>query len=211
MRHYCKKHEPTKILRVCGLYSFVAACVLFGICYGEKVAGINFWEGGTAVFFYVFYFLFGVGIGFQELSTTHFNVEYFDYLEWKTGERMESVQGIIPGWVNSTLSLGKDLMIPVVLVWIAYPVSSDSTIELVDVVKARILSGELTQDAHLTTCMWLLGFYVFGYALSGLLRTFILKFFYDVEGEKKVQMYKDLEDIRSRRHEENIALSDETV
>ena len=202
-----RKKEPTKILKFCGIYSITAAAVLFGICYGEKVMGINFWEGGTAVFFYIFYFLFGVGVGFQELSTTHFNVEYFDYLEWQTGERMESVQGIVPGWINSAINLGKELLIPVILVWISYPVSSDDKKELIDVIKERILSGELTRDAHLGTCMWLLAFLVFGYALSGLLRTAILKFLYDVEGEKKAQMYKELEEIRRKRHEENEAVS----
>ena len=198
-----RKKEPTKILKFCGIYSLVAACVLFGLCYGEKAMGINFWEGGTAVLFYIFYFLFGVGVGFQELSLSHFNVEYYDYLEWQTGERLESVQGIIPGWINSGLNYVKNIMIPMMLVWVAYPTSKDSTVELIDVIKQRIALGQLTQDEHLTTCLWLLAFLVFGYALSGVLRAIILKFFYDIEGEKKAQMYRELEEIRAKRHQEN--------
>ena len=202
-----RKKEPTKILKFCGIYSITAAAVLFGLCYGEKVAGINFWEGGTAIFFYIFYFLFGVGVGFQELSMSHFTVEYMDYLEWQTGQRMEAVQGIIPGWINSGLTYAKDMLIPYILVWIAYPTNDDSTRELVDVIQERIANGVLTQNQYLTTCLWLLAFLLFGYALTNLLRAVVLKFFYDVEGEKKEQMYKELEDIRRKRHEENEAVS----
>ncbi len=200
-----RKREPTKILKFCGVYSLVAAVVLFGLCYGEKVMGINFWEGKTAILFYIFYFIFGVGVGFQELSLSHFNVEYFDYLEWQTGERMESVQGIVPGWINSGLTYVKDLLIPYMLVWVAYPTSNDSKLDLVDVIKNRIASGELTESSYLNTCMWLLAFLVFGYALSNLLRALILKFFYNVEGETKEQMYRELEEMRAKRHAENEA------
>lgn len=198
-----KKHEPTKILKFCGVYSVAAAGVLFGLCYGEKCMGINFWEGGTAILFYIFYFLFGVGVGFQELSTSHFTVEYYDYLEWQTGERLEAVQGIIPGWVNSGFNYIKELLIPFMLVWVAYPTSDDKTLDLVDVIKNKIASGELLQSSYLNTCLWLLAFLVFGYALSNLLKAVILKFFYNVEGENKVKMYKELEEIRRKRHEEN--------
>jgi len=186
-----KKHEPTKILK-----------------YGEKVAGINFWEGWTAVFFYVFYFLFGVGVGFQELANSHFTVEYYDYLEWQTGERMESVQGIIPGWGTSALTFAKDLLIPYILVWVAYPTSDDSSLDLVDVIKNRIASGELSSQSYLSTCLWLLALLVFGYAASNLLKALILKFFYDVEGEKKEKMYEELKVIRSERHAQNEAVAD---
>ncbi|MBQ6022024.1 MAG: MFS transporter [Clostridia bacterium] len=203
-----RKHEPTKILKFCGVYSITAAAVLFGICYGEKVMGINFWEGGTAVFFYIFYFLFGVGVGFQELSMSHYTMEYNDYLEWQTGERLESVQGIIPGWINSGITYAKDLLIPYILVWVAYPTSDDRKMDLVDVIKNRIASGELSQEQYLTTCMWLLAFLLFGYALTNLLRALILKFFYNIEGEKKEQMYRELEEIRLKRHAENEQIAD---
>lgn len=198
-----RKHEPTKILRFCGVYSSVAAAVLFGICYAEKVRGIYFWEGWTAVFFYIFYFLFGVGVGFQELSTSHLTAEYFDYLEWQTGERLEAVQGIIPGWINSGLTYCKDLLIPFMLVWIAYPTASSKELDLVDSIKLQISQGLLTEDGYLSTCLWLLAFLVFGYAASAVLRALILKFLYDVEGEKKEKMYRELEEMRRKRHEEN--------
>lgn len=134
---------------------------------------------------------------------SHFTVEYYDYLEWQTGQRLESVQGIIPGWINSAFIYVKDLMIPFMLVWVAYPTSDDRSMDLVDVIKSRIASGELTNDAYLRTCLWLLAFLVFGYALTNLLRATILKFFYNVEGETKANMYKELEAIRAARHAEN--------
>ena len=59
------------------------------------------------------------------------------------------------------------------------------------------------KETYWDTCLWLLAFLVFGYALANLLKAVILKFLYDVEGEKKQQMYNDLEIMRAKRHEEN--------
>ena len=56
---------------------------------------------------------------------------------------------------------------------------------------------------YLDTCMWLLAFLLFGYALANLLKAGILKFIYSIEGETKAQMYKELEEMRAQRHEEN--------
>lgn len=221
-----KKHEPTKILRFCGAYSAVAAVVLFGICFVEKGLGIYFWQGWTAIFFYIFYFFFGVGVGFQELSTSHFEVEYYDYLEWQTGERLEAVQGIIPGWINSGFNYIKEILIPYILVWIAYPTSdtaglnnlisqkiaagefeSAESLELIDIIKLRIEAGLTTQNEYLSTCLWLLALLVFTYALSNVLKAIILKAFYNVEGETKQKMYEELEQMRLERHKENVSLS----
>ena len=198
-----KKFEPTKILKFCGFYSMAAAVLLFGVCYAEKCMGLYFWESWYAAFFYAFYFVFGIGVGLQELSTSHFSVEYFDYLEWQTGERLEAVQGIIPGWINSGITYCKDLLIPFIIAWIAYPTNDDSTRELIDVIQERIGAGTLTQEAFLNTCMWLLGLLVFGYALSNVFKALIIKFFYNVEGDTKVKMYKELEEMRAKRHLDN--------
>ena len=198
-----KKHEPTKILKFCGFYSMAAAIVLFGVCYAEKCMGLYFWKSWYAAFFYVFYFIFGVGVGLQELSNSHFTVEYYDYLEWQTGERLEAVQGIIPGWINSGFTYIKDMLIPFILAWIAYPTNDDSTRELIDVIQDRLGAGTLTQEAFLNTCMWLLALLVFGYALSNVLKALIIKFLYNVEGENKEKMYAELEVMRKERHEKN--------
>lgn len=202
-----KKIEPTKILRFCGFYSTVAAVVLFGICYFEKVKGIYFWQGWTAVFFYIFYFLFGVGVGFQELSQSHFTAEYYDYLEWQTGERLEAVQGILPGWINSALTYARECLIPFMLVWVAYPTSDSTEKEIVEVIGERIESGILPVQQYLSTCMWLLAFMLFGYALSSVLRAVFLKLCYDIEGEKKIKMYAELKEMRANRHKENESMS----
>lgn len=44
-------------------------------------------------------------------------------------------------------------------------------------------------------------------ALSNLLKSIILKTMYNVEGETKEQMYRDLEKMRAERHEENESLN----
>ncbi len=192
-----KKYEPTKLLKFCGPYSMISAGVLFLICFVEAKMGLMFFSGWNSVFFYVFYFLFGLGIGIQELSNSHFNVEYYDYLEWQTGDRMEAIQGIVPGWLTTFLNYLKELLIPFMIAWVGYESSAEG--DLVKTMQAR--------PDYMKTCLWLLAFLVFGYALSNLLKSIILKTLYNVEGETKAQMYRELEAQRAARHEENAALS----
>ena len=186
-----KKHEPTKLLKFCGPYSLILAGVLFGICFVEAQFGIMFFSGWNSIFFYLFYFIFGIGI--QELSNSHFNVEFFDYLEWETGERMEAIQGIVPGWISTGLNYLKELAIPFMIAWVGYQSSAEG--DLVATMQA--------QPTYLKTCLWILAFLVFGYALANVLKAIILKTSYDIEGEKKEQMYRELEKMREERHKEN--------
>ncbi len=188
-----KKHEPTKLLKFTGPYAMVSAAVVFLTCWIEAKMGLMFFSGWNSAFFYVFYFLFGVGIGIQELSTSHFNVEYFDYLEWQTGDRMEAIQGVVPGWINQFLGYLKELAIPFLIAWVGYQSSAEG--DLVKTMQA--------QPGYMKTCLWLLAFLLFGYAISNMAKAIILKLFYDVEGEKKAQMYKELEEMRAARHIEN--------
>lgn len=192
-----KKYEPTKLLKFCGPYAMISAGILFAICFAEAQMGIMFFSGWNSIFFYVFYFVFGIGIGIQELSNSHFNVEYFDYLEWQTGERMEAIQGVVPGWIQTALNYLKELMIPFMIAWAGYQSSAEG--DLVATMQA--------QPTYLRTCLWLLAFLLFGYALSNLLKSIILKTMYDIEGEKKEQMYRELSQMREERHKENIELT----
>ncbi|MCR5782697.1 MAG: MFS transporter [Clostridia bacterium] len=188
-----KKYEPTKLLRFCGIYSMACAIIIFATCGIQSAKGIYFFEGWNSIFFYLFYFLFGVGIGVQELSTSHFTVEFNDYLEWETGQRLEAIHGVVPGWLTAFLNYIKELLIPYMLAWTGY--KSSQTGDLVETMQA--------EPGYLKTCMWLLAFLVFGYAIANLIKAIVLKFLYDVEGEKKVQMYEDLSKMRIERHSEN--------
>ncbi len=188
-----KKYEPTKLLKFCGIYSPVASFILFGICFVEAKMGIRFFEGWNSIFFYVFYFIFGIGIGIQELSKSHFDVEFFDYLEWETGERMEAIQGVVPGWVNSACVYLRDLAIPYMIAWAGYMSSVEG--DLVVTMQA--------QPTYLDTCLKILGFLLFGYTLANVLKAIIIKTSYDIEGEKKEQMYRDLKKMREERRKEN--------
>lgn len=192
-----KKYEPTKLLKFCGPYAMISAGVLFLICYAEAKMGLMFFSGWNSIFFYVFYFLFGVGIGIQELSNSHFNVEYYDYLEWQMGDRMEAIQGIVPGWINTAISTLKEIAIPFLIAWVGYQSSAEG--DLVKTMQA--------QPTYMKTCLWLLAFLLFGYALSNMFKAIILKTLYNVEGETKEQMYRDLEQLRAERHTENETLS----
>ena len=88
-------------------------------------------------------------------------------------------------------------MIPFMIAWVGYQSSAEG--DLVATMQA--------QPTYMTTCLWLLAFLVFGYALSNLLKSIILKTMYNVEGETKEQMYRDLEKMRAERHEENESLN----
>ncbi len=191
-----KKYEPTKLLKFCGPYSMISAGVLFAICFVEAKMGIVFFEGWNSIFFYVFYFIFGLGIGVQELSNSHFNVEFFDYLEWRTGERMEAIQGIVPGWIQTGLNYLKDISIPYMIAWVGYKSS----------VEGDLVATMRAEPTYMKTCLWLLAFLVFGYAMSNLLKSIILKTMYNVEGEEKEKMYTELAAMREKRHEENKAI-----
>lgn len=195
-----KKYEPTKLLKFCGPYAMISAGVLFAICFAEAKMGLVFFSGWNSIFFYVFYFIFGIGIGVQELSNSHFTVEYYDYLEWQTGERIEAIQGIVPGWILTGLNYLKDLMIPFMIAWVGYQSSSEG--DLVATMQA--------QPTYMKTCLWLLVFLLFGYALSNLFKAIILKTMYNVEGETKAQMYRELEVMRQERHKENESIAEET-
>jgi Na+/melibiose symporter-like transporter len=109
---------------------------------------------------------------------------------------MEAIQGIVPGWIQTGLNYLKELAIPFMIAWAGYQSSAEG--DLVATMQA--------QPTYLKTCLWILAFLVFGYAFANLLKSIILKFFYDVEGEKKEQMYRDLEQIRAERHEENMTI-----
>ena len=196
-----KKHEPTKLLKFCGPYAMISAGVLFLICFVEAKFGLMFFSGWNSVFFYAFYFLFGVGIGIQELSNSHFNVEYFDYLEWQTGDRMEAIQGIVPGWIQTLLNYFKELAIPFLIAWVGYQSSGEG----------NLVATMQAQPTYMKTCLWLLAFLLFGYATSNMLKAIILKTLYNVEGETKAQMYRELEQLRANRHKENEAIAEETV
>ncbi len=192
-----KKHEPTKLLKFCGIYTPVSAVVLFGICFIEAKMGIRFFEGWNSIFFYVFYFVFGIGIGIQELSNSHFNVEFLDYLEWQTGDRVEAIQGIVPGWINTGFNWLKEVSIPFMIAWAGYLSSAEG--DLVATMQA--------QPTYLDTCLKILAFLLFGYTLANVLKAIILKTSYDIEGEKKEQMYRELVKIREERHNENETLN----
>ena len=184
-----KKYEPTKLLKFCGIYSTASAAAVFFSAFIEAKMNLVFFEGWNKWFFYVFYFCFGIGVGISELSTSHFNVEYYDYLEWQTGKRLEAVQGIIPGWIKQGLSYLYEISIPYMLVWIGYESSLEGN--LVTTMRAK--------PDYMNTCLWLLALLVFTYAIAMLIKAILLKTMYDVEGEKKEQMYKELEAMRAER------------
>ena len=109
------------------------------------------------------------------------------------GDGIGDLQGIIPGWINSGFNYLKELAIPYMVAWAGY--ESSKVGNLVETMQAR--------PTYLDTCLKLLAFLLFGYTIANIIRAVVLKFAYNVEGDKKQQMYRELEAIRAERHEEN--------
>ncbi len=182
-----KKIEPVKILNIMGIYAPITACATFFSVYFTR----NF----SSILFFICYFFFGISFGLADMAKGHLDVEFNDFLEWKTGERVEAVQGVIPGWIGSGLSYGRSILIPFMLVWIGYETNTGS-INLMEYMKA--------QPNYESTCLWLLAFALFGTALQYLLRAILLTFFYDIKGKNKIRMYEELSVLRAKRHQENL-------
>lgn len=182
-----KKYSPVQILKFTGVYSLFSALLAFFSVYIT---------GDFGVLFFICYFLFGMSLGFYELSQSHMTVEFNDYLEWETGERLEATQGVVPGWINSALSYGKSILIPYALVWIGYKTSDSGN--LVETMKV--------EPTYFKTCLWLLALLVFGFAASCMLRAVVLHTMYDIDGEKKKRMYEELSEMRVKRRNENIEI-----
>ena len=87
----------------------------------------------------------------------------------------------------------RDLAVPYMIAWAGYMSSVEG--DLVKTMQA--------QPTYLDTCLKILGFLLFGYTLANVLKAIILKTSYDIEGEKKEQMYRELAEMREKRHEEN--------
>ena len=73
--------------------------------------------------------------------------------------------------------------------------------------EGNLVATMQAQPTYMNTCLWLLAFLLFGYTLANVLKAIILKTSYDIEGEKKEQMYRELEVMRAERHEENESIT----
>lgn len=109
------------------------------------------------------------------------------------------VMGVVPGWINTFCNYVKDVSLPFMVAAVGYLSSNEK--DLVKTMQA--------QPNYLNVCLWILGLLLFGYTTANVLKALILKFFYNVEGEKKEQMYRELDEIRAKRHKENIVIESE--
>ncbi len=187
-----KKFSPVQLLKFDGIYTPVMGLLTFFSVFFTHEFG---------VLFYICYFLFGISFGIGELSKSHMDTEFMDFLEWKTGERLEAVQGVIPGWVTQALNYGKNLMIPFMLAWVGYETNKGvGDMSLMEYMK--------TLPTYDSTCLWVLAFAIFGVSISNFLRFILLTFGYDIDGEKKKQMYLELSESRKRARGEMSATAE---
>lgn len=190
-----KKVRCTRILQFAGIYTALAGVACF----------ITVFFTGFGVGYYITYFLFGISFGLSELSENHWLVEINDYLEWKTGERQEAIQGVIPGWITSGLGwLKSGVLIPMVMLpLIGYATNAPGNNSYMEYMQQ--------QPTYSSTCNWLLAFALFGVSLSRLATTLVITFMYRLNDDDRKQMFDELSVMRRKRAAENLAISGAAV
>lgn len=181
-----KKVRCTSLLKFVGFYTMVAGVLCF----------LTVYFGGFNWGYYITYFLFGMNFGLAELSESHWLVEINDFLEWKTGERQEAIQGVIPGWITSGLCwIRSGVLIPlVILPLIGYNTALEGD-SLLEYMKA--------QPNYDSTCVWLLAFALFGISLMRLITALSIILLYRMPPDEQKKMYEELNVIRQKINMEN--------
>ncbi|NLT18614.1 MAG: hypothetical protein GXY10_04320 [Clostridiales bacterium] len=154
----------------------------------------------AGIWFYLTYFMFGFYFGFENLCFSHITAEVNDYIEWKTGERLEAVSALVPNYANSLLHLGRTLIIPYLLMWVGYVAASEGS---------DLLESNRANPNYEQTARWLLIFATVGIGIGAAIGS-ILFFFYGINKKTREQMYKDLDEIRKKRCQNNLLPDDPT-
>jgi len=181
-----KKVDSHRMLIWAGFYCLVMAILVSII---GPFAGI---------WFYITYFMFGFYFGFENLCFSHINAEVNDYIEWKTGERLEAVSSLVPNYANSLLHLGRSLIIPYLMMWVGYVAATEGS---------DLLESNRANPNYEQTARWLLIFATIGIGIGAAIGS-ILFFFYGINKKTREQMYKDLDEIRKKRCEDNLLPDD---
>lgn len=142
--------------------------------------------------FYVFYFMFGMTFGFFNVLPGLIQADVNDYLEWKTGQRIEAASSVFADYIkNGIRSVVTQVVFPYMLVWAGYQAASEVGQSVYD---ANLANQERTARILL--------FYMAVITGAGYFLGSIAYWFYDLSGEKKQRMLDELKVSREQISEE---------
>lgn len=174
-----KKFKPLTMMRFIGFYSLfvgIAAAIV------GPFAGVPF---------YILYFCYGITYGFHNVLPNILNADVNDYLEWKTGQRMETTSGIVAGYVSRGITAIRDALFAYMLIWAGYEAA---VTEGQTVLEANLAHQEFTATILL---IYAVGIPAVFFAIMS-----VLYCFFDLEGSKKEEMHRELQLQRARFAEE---------
>lgn len=169
-----KRVKPLHMMRGIGFYA--AATGIAATVVGP-FAGIPF---------YVLYFLYGITYGFHNVLPNVIAADVYDYLEWKTGQRLEASSGILVNYIGKGVTTLRDMLFVLMLAWAGY--------------KTPTVVGETifqANEANRTEVGRILMFYAVGIPGIFFLVISVLYFFYNLEGKNKDVMRNALLSIRT--------------
>jgi Na+/melibiose symporter-like transporter len=175
-----RKVKPLYLIRGIGFYS---AAVGLALTVVGPFAGIPF---------YILYFMYGITYGFHNVLPNVIVADIYDYLEWKTGFRLEVSGTILSNYLQKGVTTLRDSLFVVMLAWAGYKVPQ--------------AAGETIYQANLANQQSvgrILMFYAVGIPGIFFLIISILYFFIDIEGKKKEEMRQALVEMRKRYKAEN--------
>jgi len=168
-----KKIKPLYMMRGIGIYSFIvaAAATIVG-----PFAGIPF---------YILYFMYGITYGFHNVLPHVISADVFDYLEWKTGQRLEATSGIIMSYIGKGVYLLRDTLFVLMLAWAGYKIPAVGQ----TIYQANEASRQSVGNMLMLYAVGIPGFFF--------LIVSVIYFFFDLEGKNKEEMHKALREMRA--------------
>lgn len=176
------KIPPYLIMRFIGFYTLAAGIILAIVGPRQNIV------------FYGLYFLFGITFGFFNILPDLIAADVNDYMEWKTGQRIEAASGILADYVSKTIkAVSKVILQSVILVWAGFKAVTYEGQSLFDANAANRseTSGKLLASAVIITGA--------AYAANSL-----IYWFYDLYGDKKNRMAEELAVMRETFKEEQL-------
>lgn len=167
-----KKIKPLYMMRGIGIYSAVVA------------AAATFVGPFAGIPFYILYFMYGITYGFHNVLPNVISADVFDYLEWKTGQRLEATSGIVMSYVSKGVNLLRDTLFVMMLAWAGYKIPAVGQ----TIYQANEANRQSVGNILMLYAVGIPGFFF--------LIISIIYFFIDLEGKKKEEMQKALRDMR---------------
>ena len=186
-----KKFEPRTLYICSGIYSFIANFIAFGV-------GIWYFKtgyGALQILFIAVLFLIGLQYGASNLLPAIFNADVLDYMELKTGQRLDCTIGFTTSTFSKLTSIPATFLAAALIIKFVgfdYTVWENATKEAFD--------AGVSSALDLNMKIKLLGCYTLTQGFCMLLCG-IPYFWYNLTGEKREKIMAELAVVRKAREE----------